>query len=100
MHRQQGQQARCSDPSGYEWRVLEFRASSEEEPPTVRAVTATPESLGLAPRDVSLFAAIAGLAPSCSAAISTSLDAAFPKTLSCTTCNKHQTTEQRLTRNV
>jgi len=60
MHRQQGQQARCSDPSGYEWRVLEFRASSEEEPPTVRAVTATPESLGLAPRDVSLFAAIAG----------------------------------------
>jgi hypothetical protein len=42
--------------------VLEFRPAegSERGRPSVQQVTATPESLGLAPRDMSLFAADSG----------------------------------------
>lgn len=61
---QQGQHERQLDPSGYEWQVLEFRRAAGGNgggaAPSVRAVTATPEFLGLSPRDVSLFAATAG----------------------------------------
>lgn len=47
--------------STYQWQVLQFKAPSGDDTiPEVKTLTATPELLGLAPRDVSLFAATTG----------------------------------------
>lgn len=48
-------------PSTYQWQVLQFEALSDDSShPGVKTITATPELLGLAPRDVSVFAATTG----------------------------------------
>lgn len=40
--------------------VLEFQPDDSDSGAAVKQVTATPESLGLSPRDISLFAATTG----------------------------------------